>query len=93
MIPREWIEGLRDSGFVFAEAPGMRAALAESPADWMRLSCVWRHAWADDMLAARSAMDDLRRAIPHLSIGLVDRTLKGLHPDWLERLVAAGLPA
>jgi tetratricopeptide (TPR) repeat protein len=73
--------------------PLMKAALAERPADWMRLSRVWWHAFAGDMREARSAMDDLRRAIPHLTVDLVARTLKGLRSDWLERLVRAGLPS
>jgi AraC-like DNA-binding protein len=72
--------------------PYMRAALSESPADWMRLSRVWGHAWAGEVPEARSALDDLRRAIPHLTADLVTHTLKGLHPDWLARLVEVGLP-
>lgn len=73
--------------------PFLRSALSESPADWMHLSRVWGHAWAGDMREARSSLDDLRRAIPHLTVGLIIRTLKGLHPDWLERLVDVGLPS
>jgi AraC-like DNA-binding protein len=73
--------------------PFTSAALSESPADWMRLSLVWRHAWAGERQQARSALDDLRRAIPHLTRDQVIRTLKGLQPDWLERLVYAGLPS
>jgi hypothetical protein len=72
--------------------PYMRAALSESPADWMRLSRIWGHAWAGEVPEARSALDDLRRAIPHLTADLVTHTLKGLHPDWLARLVEVGLP-
>jgi hypothetical protein len=45
------------------------------------------------MREARSALDDVRRAIPHLTVDLVARTLKGLRSDWLERLVRAGLPS
>jgi adenylate cyclase len=73
--------------------PFQQAALSESSADWMRLSRVWWHAAAGDKSEARSALDDVRRAIPHLSVDLVTRTLLGLLPDWLERLVQTGLPA
>jgi tetratricopeptide (TPR) repeat protein len=73
--------------------PFMQAALSENPADWMRLSRVWWHASAGEKPEARLAMDDLRRSIPHLSVDLISRTLMGLRPDWLERLVHVGLPA
>ena len=74
-------------------APLMRAATSESPADWMHLQRVWEHIAVDDELKARSALDELRHAIPYLTADLVIRTVKRARADWLERAVHFGLPA
>jgi hypothetical protein len=74
-------------------APLMRAATSESPADWMHLQRVWEHIAVDDELKARSALDELRHAIPCLTADLVIRTVKRVRVDWSEPAVHFGLPA
>ena len=51
MIPAAWQQALGDSGFVFAEAPQMRAALAEGLRDWDAFARSWDDLGLDTYMA------------------------------------------
>ncbi|MBV8914782.1 MAG: 2OG-Fe dioxygenase family protein [Acetobacteraceae bacterium] len=51
MIPGEWAKGLEQTGFVFAQAPQMRAALGEALRDWDAFARSWDDLGQDTYMA------------------------------------------
>jgi hypothetical protein len=51
MIPSEWTHALREGGFVFAQAPRMRAALGDGLRDWDAFARSWDDLGADTYMA------------------------------------------
>ncbi len=51
MIPAVWVEALREGGFVFAQAPEMRATLGSGLQDWAVFAASWNELGLDTYMA------------------------------------------
>lgn len=51
IVPPGWIDALRNGGFLFAEAPEMRAALGEGLRDWDQFARSWNDLGLDTYMA------------------------------------------